>query len=161
MKKILYTSLFSILLACGSGTSSEQPNDAAKDSNIVENEIIEISVAAIGESMAEIAFDPTSLSIPANSTVKLTFTNKSSTKGMLHNFVLVKLGTGSKVASAGISAGKAQEFVPKSNDVLVFTAIADLGETIEIEFEAPAKGSYHYICTYPGHTNMIGRLNVI
>ena len=99
-------------------------------------------------------------SVPANSRVKLTFENKSSAEGMLHNFVLVELGSGAEIATAGMKAGLDNNFVPKDERVIAYTAVSNMGKTLTIEFDAPAKGSYHYVCTYPGHTNMIGRFNV-
>ena len=125
-----------------------------------EKEVVEIKIAALGETMAEIAFEPKALSVPANSRVKLTFENKSSAEGMFHNFVLVELGSGAEIATTGMKAGKEKDFVPNDERVFANTTMSKMGETLTIEFDAPAKGSYHYICTYPGHTNMIGRFNV-
>jgi azurin len=123
-------------------------------------ELVEIGIIAKGESMAEIAFEPNSINIPANSRVKLLFINKSEAEGMFHNFVLVSLGAGQEIATKGLKAGKAKDFVPKDERVIVNTPLLAMGETVTIEFDAPPKGSYHYICTFPGHTNMVGRLNV-
>jgi len=126
-----------------------------------EKEVVEIKLAASGEDMTAIAYEPKSLSVPAGSRVKLTFENKSQAAGMYHNFVLVKLGTGQEIATAGIQAGKENEFIPQSDLIYAYTEVVDMGKTVTIEFDAPPKGSYHYICTYPGHyPNMIGRLNV-
>lgn len=159
-----------ILSACGtseskSKTSEEKAQKEVKEETKPEEpakkEVVEITIQAIGESMNEIEFVPKSINIPANSRVKLSLENKSSAAGMLHNFVLVELGSGQEIATAGIKAGKENEFVPKDSRVFAYTAVADLGETVSIEFDAPAAGSYHYICTYPGHyPKMIGRLNV-
>lgn len=179
MKRI-FLNLFTIftvaaLVACSGDAKQTESNNKEKNTveeaekevveeapaEAVEKEIVEINLAAIGEDMTAIAYEPKSLSIPAGSRVKLTFENKSAADGMYHNFVLVNLGTGQEVATAGIQAGKENEFIPESDDVLVYTEVVDMGKTVTIEFDAPARGSYHYICTYPGHyPNMIGRLNV-
>jgi azurin len=179
MKRI-FLNLFTIftitaLVACGGDAkkteSSNKENTAAKEAEKevveeapaeeVEKEIVEINLVAKGEDMTAIAYEPKSLSVPAGSRVKLTFENQSSAAGMYHNFVLVNLGTGQEVATAGIQAGKENDFVPDSDNVLVYTKMLEMGTSVTIEFDAPAKGSYHYICTYPGHyPNMIGRLNV-
>jgi len=158
MEKLIYIILAVSLFACGEKT---KPKDMLSVEKVEKTkEIVEIKVNAIGESMAEIAFDPKTISVPSDTRVKLTFENKSSTEGMLHNFVLVELGSGSEIASSGIKAGKGNDFIPKDKRVLAFTKICDLGEIVTIEFDAPKKGSYHYICTYPGHISMIGRFNV-
>lgn len=126
-----------------------------------EKEVVEINLIAKGEDMTAISFDPKTLNVPAGSRVKLTLKNESQAEGMFHNFVLVKLGTGQEIATLGIKAGEKNEFVPDNPNVLAHTKVVDMGKSTIIEFDAPPKGSYHYICTYPGHyPNMIGRLNV-
>lgn len=165
--KMMVVSSLSALVACGgekpkeSKVKSEKKTEVQSVEEEVEKEIIELKVAAIGETMAEIAFEPSSINVPANSKIKLTFENKSSTAGMLHNFVLVNLGTGQDIATAGIKAGQDNNFVPKDDRVIFYTKVLDLGESTEVEFDAPDKGSYHFICTFPGHyPSMIGRFNV-
>lgn len=169
MRKIAFIIGISLLLACGGDTKKESTKNMENTSpetkeevmeDVKEKEVVEIKVAAIGESMSEIAFEPKTLSVPSNTRIKLVLENKSSAEGMFHNFVLVELGSGAEIASAGIKAGKEKGFVPQDKRVIAHTVVSKMGETVTVEFDAPAKGSYHYICTYPGHTNMIGRFNV-
>ena len=170
INSILSLILISTLVACGGSEKKSakeqsekepQPKEEVTPEEPVEKEVVEITLNAVGEAMNEIAYDPKSLTVPANSRVKLTFNNKSSAEGMLHNFVLVELGSGQEIATAGIKAGQDNDFVPKDSRIFANTTMTQMGETVTIEFDAPAKGSYHYICTYPGHyPNMIGRLNV-
>jgi len=141
--------------------------DSTKIDSITKNtennkpkEVIEISIVAKGESMNEIAFEPNVLTIASNTRIKLTLKNESSAAGMLHNFVLVELGSGKEISAAGLRAGKAKGFIPKDDRVIAYTKLSNMGETVTVEFDTPPKGSYHYICTYPGHISMIGRLNV-
>ena len=154
--------LFSIILtitivACSDAAKKNDSNKTAK----IDKKLIDIELLAIGESMAEIAFEPSTITIDANSRIRLTLRNESTSAGMLHNFVLVEIGSGDDIAKAGIKAGKKNQFVPNDKRVIAFTDMIDLGETTIIEFDAPAKGSYHYICTFPGHyPNMVGRLIV-
>lgn len=176
MKKLPIKALLLALIitSCGGDSTKEVKTEAVKkesteaaknaanaaEKEIETKEIVEIQLIAKGESMNEIAFDPASLTIPANSRVKLTLKNESEAAGMFHNFVLVELGSGAEISAAGIKAGKSNNFVPKDDRVIANTIVSKMGETVTVEFDAPAKGSYHYICTYPGHTSMIGRLNV-
>lgn len=166
MKKFSKTMLVILLLVCSVSCSTKSDKKEESNGRIPKKEqvkeTISIQINAIGESMAEIAFEPSEISVPASSIIKLTFTNKSAAQGMLHNFVLVELGSGQEIASAGLKAGKKNNFVPKDKRVLFATEVLDLGQKIEVSFEAPKKGSYHFICTYPGHfPKMIGRFNVV
>ena len=161
MRRLTLLILTCALFACNNKQSKQASTEAKIDQSQEETkEIVEIKVSAIGESMAEIAFEPKNITIQANSRIRLVLENKSSAEGMLHNFVLVELGSGAEISSAGIKAGAKNQFVPKDKRVIANTAVCKMGETVTVEFDAPAKGSYHYICTYPGHINMIGRLNV-
>ena len=172
MKKLSIAVAIFALVACGGEAKKTETKKVETTPEVMEEvveeiieeelekELVEINVAATGESMAEIAFEPKGISVPEDSRVRLVFENKSSAEGMLHNFVLVELGSGAEIAMAGIKAGAENNFVPKDDRVIAYTAVSNMGETLTIEFDAPAKGSYHYVCTYPGHTSMIGRLNV-
>ena len=71
--------------------------------------------------------------------------------------VLVRPGT---LASVGDLANKLiadpeavlRHYVPKSDDVLVYTDIVPPQQSDTIWFDAPKeKGRYPYLCTFPGH----------
>ena len=163
-RTILFLSCIA-LLSC-SGSQKKESNTLKEESSVqppkeIQQAVVELTVKAVGETMMEIAFEPKILSIPANSMVKLLFKNESSSAGMLHNFVLVELGSGQEIATKGIKAGKEKQFVPNDQRVIMYTKVLDMGEETIVEFKAPSKGSYHFICTFPGHfPNMIGRFNV-
>ena len=73
---------------------------------------------------------------------------------MAHNFVLVKPGNDPmQFANAGIPGGFAGNYIPpdKKDQIIAFTPLAGVGETVEIAFKAPAAGTYPFICTFPGH----------
>lgn len=162
MNKLTKTMIVILGLAMIISCGTESKNKVQKQQAEKSKEIISIEINAIGESMAEIAFEPKEVNIKSGTRVKLTFNNKSSAAGMLHNFILVELGAGQEIASAGLKAGKNKDFKPNDSRIIVATKVLDLGAQLIIEFDAPKKGSYHYICTYPGHyPKMIGRLNVI
>lgn len=169
MKKISIILLSAILVSCGGNSNesnqtkvSQKKEVKAKAANKkIERELVEITLIAKGETMTEIAFDPKVLNVPKNSRIRLTLKNESVMAGMLHNFVLVALGSGQEIATAGISAGEANSFVPKDDRVIINTKVLKMGEETTIEFDSPDVGSYHYICSFPGHyPNMIGRMNV-
>jgi azurin len=120
-----------------------------------------VQINAVGNTMTDIAFEPSELTVPAGSRVVMTLNNNSSAQGMNHNIVIIKLGSGEEVATAAIQAGQDKEYVPDHHAVIAFSKMTNPGESIQFEFTAPPAGSYHYICTFPGHyPKMIGRLNV-
>ena len=83
---------------------------------------------------------------------------------MAHNFVLLKAGTdATAVATAGATA-RDTAFVPAKfkAQIIAASGLAGAGETVDVEFTAPAAGKYQFICTFPGHfqAGMVGQLIV-
>jgi azurin len=113
--------------------------------------VTEITLKTIGNSMAEMKYDQTELHVKAGSTVKLKLINEAKDETMQHNFILIEAGSADKVATEGIKAGQEKNYTPVLKDVLVGTSLVGPGKKTEIIFPAPAKGTYDFICTYPGH----------
>ena len=107
-------------------------------------------------------FDIKSFNATAGSDFKLTFKNtgKLPKIAMGHNLVILKKGVsaiafGQKVLAAG---GNATNALPESvmGDVLAHTKLLGPGESEVINFKVPLeKGSYQYVCTFPGHFAMM------
>jgi azurin len=105
------------------------------------------------------------LKVEGGKKVKLTFkhTGKMDKKVMGHNFVLLKDGV--SMATFGKEAAKAvsNNYIPENTqDVIAYTNLIGGGEETTIEFDAPAPGTYRFICTFPGHyVSMKGTFVVI
>ncbi len=122
---------------------------------------VEIQIASVDNQMA---FDKTSLTVPAGAEVHLVFKNNATVATLPHNWVLVKPGTEASVAAAGLKLGEPAGYVDvRDKDVLANTDLAKPGQTTEMTFTAPdVPGKYPYICTFPGHYMMMkGVLTVI
>jgi azurin len=51
---------------------------------------------------------------------------------------------------------KANDYIPvDTQDVIVHTKLIGGGETTTIEFDAPAVGTYDFICSFPAHFAMM------
>lgn len=74
-----------------------------------------------------------------------------------HNWMLAKprtLKELGRLADLMISdpEGLKRHYVPKSDDVLIYTDMVNPGDETTIHFNAPTQpGSYPYLCTFPGH----------
>jgi azurin len=123
-----------------------------------EKPLVELEIASVGDTMA---FDKTKLTVPSGSRVHLVLKNRGTLAVMTHNWVLVKKGTEAHVALDGLEKAQATGYVVPSDDVFAYTPMAAPGKTTEITFDAPAPGTYPYICTFPGHYVMMkGELTV-
>jgi len=112
----------------------------------------------------QMKFDKSELTVGAGQLVEIRFTNPDA---MQHNFVLGATGALEQVGAAADELAKspggvAQQYVPDSAAVLYSTRLVDPGQTVTIQFRAPAQqGQYPYVCTFPAHWRVMnGVLNV-
>lgn len=101
-------------------------------------------------------FDLREIRVKAGEKVKLTLNHKGKFKKdvMGHNWVLLAAGTDvAKFATAAMSA-KATEYIP-AKGALAYTKLIGGGESTTIEFTAPKKGTYDFICSFPGHYSIM------
>ena len=159
MKKTALILSVTILISCG---SSENKSSDVKTNDVNSIETVEkeknweeFTVGAVGNTMSEMKFDKKNITVQAGSWVRINLVNEGVDPAMLHNIVFVKYGTRKEVAKQSIEAGPDLQFVPKSTDVIAYSDLADPGETVVLEFEAPEKGNYEFICTYPGHSEIM------
>jgi azurin len=108
----------------------------------------------------DLQFANESLTASTGANVVLTFNNKATTQQ--HNWVLVQNGTKDTVATSGMSAGPASDWVSQDDaNVIVHTKLTVAGESDQITFTAPAAGTYQFVCTFPGHNlTMFGTFEV-
>ncbi len=107
-------------------------------------------------------YDKQSLAVPASCkdiTVTLHHSGKLAKDVMGHDWVLVSTPDLAAVASAGVGAGLAANYIqPGDKRVLAHTSIIGGGETTSVTFPASALkagGSYSYLCTFPGHSALM------
>lgn len=111
-------------------------------------------------------FTPAVIRVKAGDKVKVTLKAVSAMPKVVmgHNFVLLKAGVdATAVATASQSARDTDYVSPKSKaQIIAHTAIAGGGESVTVEFTAPAAGKYQFICTFPAHFagGMVGQLIV-
>lgn len=99
-------------------------------------------------------FDKNELRIAAGSEVTLTLhhSGKMSAESMGHNWVLLKEGTNVQDFAMEAISAKDNDYVPEGTTaVIAHTKVIGGGETTSITFTAPEKGTYDFICSFPGH----------
>ena len=111
-------------------------------------------------------FAPAIIRVKAGDKVKVSLKVVSALPkmAMAHNFVLLKTGAdAAAIATAGAQARDTDFVSPKSKpQIIAASALAGAGETVDVEFTAPAAGKYQFICTFPAHfqAGMVGQLIV-
>ncbi len=164
MKKLLnYSLIFSLIFvtSCGSSESEKKTeNSTAEKTNTAVEESSEkywneFTIGAVGNTMAEMKFDVENITVDEGSWVRITLVNEGIDIAMQHNIVFVKYGTRKEIATQAIDAGPDMKYVPNNDNVIASSDLAMPGETVVLEFKAPPKGNYEYVCTYPGHSEIM------
>ena len=106
------------------------------------------------EAGKNLSFVPRSLTVKRGEPIKLTFSNPDVVP---HNWALIRPGT---LAKVGDLANKiiaepdavARRYIPRTDDVLAHTDLADRQGQSIVYFRALAEpGRYPFLCTFPGH----------
>lgn len=106
----------------------------------------------------QMTFDKSEIKVPKGSKVELTLKHQGTlaVNVMGHNFVLLKQGVDIAKFAIGAISAKDHNYIPKgSQDVIAHTGLVGGGASTTITFDAPAPGSYDFICSFPGHYAMM------
>jgi putative heme-binding domain-containing protein len=111
----------------------------------------------------QMRYDRTHFAVTPGMKVRLTLQNPD---WMDHNLILVEPEAASEVALAAMMLGAdgiAKQWNPGGGQILAATGILGVGGQETLEFTAPmVKGDYPYICTYPGHWQLMnGIMHVV
>ncbi|WP_417730774.1 DUF6797 domain-containing protein [Rosistilla oblonga] len=111
-----------------------------------------------------LTFAKRELRVGAGEAIELTLINPDVVP---HNWVLVRPGTLPQVgqlANALIAdpSAFARQYVPETDDVLVYTDIVAAGDRQRVAFHAPTiPGRYPFLCTFPGHWMVMNGIMVV
>ena len=108
-------------------------------------------------------FDKNMLLVQSGQKITLTLnhTGKMDKLIMGHNFVLLKKDVDVMAFAEKAVLAKNNEYIPEGEEVIVYTKLLGGGESDTITFDAPEKGYYTFLCTFPGHWGLMkGKLVV-
>ncbi len=165
MKKVIY------LLACAAITiasctnSEKQTEETATTTAPVEETTSAAPEANANEVVItlnagdDMKFDLSEIKVKEGQTVKLTLTHtgKMAKTAMGHNFVLLAQGISLADFASKAMAAQSTEYIPAGaeKDIVAHTKLVGGGESDTIEFTAPAKGTYEFLCSFPGHSALM------
>ncbi|MCV6630136.1 MAG: azurin [Flavobacteriaceae bacterium] len=126
---------------------------APKEEKIpVEGTLVEL------ESDDMMKYNKSEIRVPAGQKVTLVLKHvgKMSKDVMGHNFVLLKQGVDMATFAGVASAAKDNDYIPAdTKDIIAHTKTLGGGETTYIIFDAPEKGTYEFLCSFPAHYAMM------
>ncbi len=146
----LITLSFLFISSCG-------PNETpAIEKEIPKQEVQKVweafEISAIGNTMQDMMYSLKNITVIEGSWVRVTLINEGTDPAMIHNILFINYGSRKDLAQKGFEAGLENEYIPKDTNLIAASKLIQPGETIVLEFEAPAKGNYEFFCSYPGHS---------
>ncbi len=116
------------------------------------------------ESNDQMKYSISQIKVKAGQKVMIHLNNvgKMPIQAMGHNLVILQKGTNVAEFARLAQTAKATGYVPTgSKAVIAATKLIGGGQETSITFTAPAKGTYDFICTFPGHFSIMkGKLIV-
>ena len=159
MKKIKILLLLTIVVSCGGNTDSKKNKFEYKAIEKKEDDLDKNSKETfiIINSNDLMKFDQNELRVFEGQKITLTLnhTGKMSKEIMGHNFVLLKKETNLNDFAQRAMLARENEYIPDGNETIAYTKMIGGGESDTITFTAPEKGSYTYICSFPGHYGLM------
>jgi azurin len=107
----------------------------------------------------QMQFNTNELKATAGKPIKLTLKHvgKIPKEAMGHNLVILQEGTDQAAFALKANDAKATDYIPESEkaSIIAHTKLLGGGEEDTIEFTIDKKGSYPFICSFPGHLAMM------
>lgn len=154
--KRLYILFLLITLSCG-GNSTKTKVDSNNESSTPKE------IKIILSSNDNMLFDKQIIYASSRQKITLTLNHngKLDKKIMGHNFVLLKAGVDVVDFATRALEARDNEYIPEGDEIIAYTKLIGGGESDTITFDAPTKGSYNYICSFPGHYGIMKGILVI
>lgn len=130
-------------------TSNEEKSNESTDDNI--NEVVITSNDLM-------KFNKSEIKVKSGKKVKITLRHigKLDINVMGHNLVILKQGVSLTEFAAKAATERDNKYIPKdTQDVIAHTDLIGGGQVASIEFDAPAAGSYDFLCSFPGHSGLM------
>ncbi len=145
-----------LLFNCGGDKKKDEPKEKIKLGTKKEEKQVDDTVANLVISGNDaMQFDKKELKVKAGQKVKLTLrhTGKMDVNVMGHNVVILNQGVNLTAFGNKAAAARETGYIPEGSeaDIIAKTEVIGGGQTTSIEFDAPAPGTYEFLCSFPGH----------
>ena len=155
MKKIVFVFLVALAFSCGDNKKEQKTETKVERSAFPAASTESKDNVVVIEGNDQMKFNKTEIRVKAGQKVKLTLKHvgKMEKNVMGHNWALITQDA--EVATIGNAAAMEadNDYIPAdmTDKIIVHTKMLGGGETDTIEFDAPAPGTYMFMCTFPGH----------
>ena len=158
MKKLLSILTILLILSCNNSNTSKEnfQYERVKEDN-VSSQNNSVSNNIILNSNDQMKFDKRIIRVKANEIVTLTLNHngKFPAISMGHNFVLIKKDVDIDDYALRAVSARDNDYIPEGGDEIAYTKMLGGGESDTITFDAPEPGTYTFICSFPGHYQLM------
>lgn len=148
------------ITSCGKkeNVPTEEPTEATETSSDEGQKPAASNVLVI-EGNDQMQFNTNELRAIAGKPITLTLKHvgKIPKEAMGHNLVILQEGTDEAAFAAKAIEAKDTDYIPASEkaSIVAHTKLIGGGEEDTIEFTVDKKGTYNFLCTFPGHVAMM------
>jgi len=155
MKKLYF--LILLFVGCNSPTKNNSSLNSKNENKISKEISIKLS------SSDNMLFDKNIIYVNSRQKITLTLvhTGKLDKKIMGHNFVLLKKDVDVIDFATKAMIARDSDYIPEGNETIAYTKMIGGGESDTIVFDAPEKGTYNYICSFPGHYGIMKGILIV
>ena len=156
IKSILFLSLF--LVSCNNSNNTKekfQYERVKEEATTVQTNTMSNNV--ILNSNDQMKFDKKIIRVNASQKVTLTLNHNGRfpASSMGHNFVLIKKDVDVNEYALRAAGARNSEYIPEGDNEIAYTKMLGGGESDTITFDAPEPGTYVFICSFPGHYQLM------
>ena len=156
IKSILFLSLF--IMSCNNSNNTKekfQYERVKEEATTVQGNTMSNNV--ILNSNDQMKFDKKIIRVNSNQKVTLTLNHNGRfpASSMGHNFVLIKKDVDVNEYALRAAGARNSEYVPEGDNEIAYTKMLGGGESDTITFDAPEPGTYVFICSFPGHYQLM------
>lgn len=145
------------ITSCGKkeATPTAEPTEVKEPTSDSEGHPAAASNVLVITGNDQMQFSTTELRAEAGKPITLTLKHigKIPKEAMGHNIVILKEGTNEADFAVKAAAAQATDYIPSSEktSIIAHTKLLGGGEQDTIEFTIDKKGTYSFLCSFPGH----------
>ena len=156
IKSFLFLSLF--IVSCNNSNNTKekfQYERVKEEATTVQSNTMSNNV--ILNSNDQMKFDKKIIRVNASQKVTLTLNHNGRfpASSMGHNFVLIKKDVDVNEYALRAAGARNSEYIPEGDNEIAYTKMLGGGESDTITFDAPEPGTYVFICSFPGHYQLM------
>ncbi len=156
IKSILFLSLF--IVSCNNSNNTKekfQYERVKEEATTVQSNTMSNNV--ILNSNDQMKFDKKIIRVNSNQKITLTLNHNGRfpASSMGHNFVLIKKDVDVNEYALRAAGARNSEYIPEGDNEIAYTKMLGGGESDTITFDAPEAGTYVFICSFPGHYQLM------